>query len=430
MSTNSSDYLRTVKQSIINLSNFYFILIAILLIIEVKLFTVWRANFDPHILVYYFFGVQLLISIMPLILIKNKATMPINTSKWTRKIPLSIAAFFGLFYAYRLLKPLFDSVPIRVSESDIIPQVQRFCKEMVAGRFPYTPFDDFGWRMTPTYLPTQWLPYLPIEFFKIDPRLISFGVFALVYLLFSIKIAKNGGALLKGLFMLAMPIFLISVTLEKDPHVWSITIEQLIMGYYLLLGISLTTNSRVFQISAIVLCLMSRFSLIFWLPLYVFMLWTKEGTRPTIQFCAWIAAGCAVIYGPFLLHDPHIFSNAQAYYDLATVAAWSNENKPAALYHGFAFSIYFFESSADKAFQIALLKKYLFIITPSVSLLFGLIWWKFKDKLDFSLFALCTLKLSLGVFYVLITIPYSYLYVTPIIMSLAILYRVSVLQRA
>ena len=335
-----------------SLFQFYVILLAILLVVEVELFTVWRPNFDPHVLVYYFFGVQLLISILPLLLIKNKASTTVNPQKWTRHIPLSIAALFGLFYAYRLLKPLFESVPIRVNESDIIPQVQRFCKEMVAGRFPYTPFDDFGWRMTPTYLPTQWLPYLPIEFIKIDPRLISFGVFALVYLLFSTKISKNGVSFLTGLFLLAMPIFLISVTLEKDPHVWSITIEQLIMAYYLLLGISLTTTSRAFQISAIVLCLMSRFSFIFWLPLYVFMLWTKEGTRPTLRFCAWIAAGCALIYGPFLLKDPHIFSNAQAYYDLATVAAWSNEDKPAALYHGFAFSIYFFEASTSKRFKL------------------------------------------------------------------------------
>ena len=412
------------------LANFYFIILAILLIFEIKLFTTWRANFDPHQLVYYFFGVQLLISILPLILIKNKAITMANAWQWTRSIPLSITAFFGLFYGFRLLKPLFDSVPIRSNESDIIPQIQRFCKEMVAGRFPYTPFDDFGWHMTPTYLPAQWLPYLPIEFTKIDPRVITFSIFALVFLFFALKITQNGVSFLKGLFLLAMPIFLISVTLDKDPHVWSITVEQLIMAYYLLLGISLTTASRGFQISAIVLCLMSRFSLIFWLPLYVFMLWTKEGTRPTIKFCAWIAAGCALIYGPFLLHDPHIFSNAQAYYDLATVASWESSDKPDALYHGFAFSIYFFEASANKAFQIALLKKYLFIITPSVSVLLGLIWWKFKDKLDFSLFALCTLKISLGVFYSLMTIPYSYLYVTPIIMSLAILYRVSVLQRA
>lgn len=430
MPTNSSDYGRTVKQSILNLSNLHFIGLAILLIVEVELFTTWRANFDPHALVFYFFGVQLLISILPLVLIKNKPITTATAWHLRRGIPLSIAALFGLFYAFRLLKPLFDSVPIRSSESDVIPQIQRFCKEMVAGRFPYTPFDDFGWPMTPTYLPAQWLPYLPIEFFKIDPRVVTFSIFALVYLLFSTKIIKNGVSSLKGIFLLVMPIFLISVTFDKDPHVWSITVEQLIMAYYLLLGISLTTTSRAFQIGALVLCLMSRFSLVFWLPLYVFMLWTKEGTRPTVQFCAWIAAGCAVIYGPFLLKDPHIFSNAQTYYDIATVASWENGDKPDALYHGFAFSIYFFEHSANKAFEIALLKKYLFIITPSVSVLLGLVWGRFKDKLDFSLFALCSLKISLGVFYALITIPYSYLYVTPIIMSLAILYRVSVLQRA
>jgi hypothetical protein len=427
MSKNILTYLDTLKRLIFNLSNVYFILLTLFCFIEIQLFATWRTDFDPHNLVFYFFGVQLVIGILPLILIKNKPLIAPKSFDLKRGGPLSIAAIFGVFYAFNLLKPLFDKVIIRVSDSDIIPQIQRFCKEMVAGRFPYTPFDEFGYRMSPTYLPAQWLPYLPIELFKIDARYISFGIFALVFLTFSTKIIKNGLSFFTGLILLTLPIFLISVVLEYDANVWSITVEQLIMAYYLLLGISLTTTSRAFQIVAIVLCLMSRFSLVFWLPLFVFMVWTKEGTRSTIKFSAWIAAGCALLYGPFLLKDPYIFSNAQDYYDLATQRAWESPGKPASIYHGLAFTIYFFEKSADKVLQIALLKKYLFLITPAVSLIFGAIWWKFKDKLDFSLFTLCSLKISLAVFYSLITIPFSYLYLTPIIMSLAVLYRFCVL---
>ena len=284
MSKNVLAYLR----SIFNVSNFYFILITALLVIEIELFTTWRTEIDPHTLVFYFFGVQLMIGILPLFLVRNRQFIKPNSMDLKRAIPLSIMAISAIVYAFNLLKPLYDKVIIRVSDSDIIPQIQRFCKEMVAGRFPYTPFDDFGYRMSPTYLPTQWLPYLPIEFVKIDPRYISSGILAFVFFIFSTKIIKNGLSFFNAILLMAMPIFLISCVIDHDSNIWSVTVEQLIMAYYLLLGISLTTTSRAFQITAIVLCLMSRFSLLFWLPLFVFMVWTKEGTQATIKFSAWI----------------------------------------------------------------------------------------------------------------------------------------------
>ena len=422
--------LNTYTRSVLSLSNFYFICLTILLIVEINLFTTWRTDVDPHRLVFYFFGVQLLIAILPLLLIKNKTIIASNKLDVRRAIPLSIAAVFGIYYAFNLLKPLIKGVVISVRDSDILPQIQRFCREMAAGRFPYTPFNDFGWPMTPTYLPAHWLPYLPIELVKIDPRYVTFSVFTLVYLIFLTKMIKNGLSFFTGIVLLALPIFLISVVLQYDPAIWSITVEQLIMAYYLLLCVSLTTDSKAFQIVAIVLCLMSRFALIFWLPLFVFMLCTKEGTRSTIRFCAWIAVGCAALYGPFLLRDPHIFSNAQTYYDLASVGEWTRSEKPVHMYNGLSFTLYFFEKAGEVVLKIASVKKYLLIITPSVSVLLGAIWWRFKDKLDFSLFAICALKISLAVFYALITIPYSYLYVTPIIVSLAILYRFSVLIKS
>jgi hypothetical protein len=410
--------------SVFSKSNIYFVLITLLLVIEIELYTTWRTQFDPHTLVFYFTGVQLLIGILPLILSLNMRFSTEKSRKMTRGIPLSIAALYGIFYSYRLLKPLFEQVPIKVSNSDIIPQIQRFCKEFLAGRFPYTPFDDFGYLMSPTYLPAQWLPYLPMEWLKIDPRMLTFGIFAMFYGLFAAKVIQNNTNLFKAVLLLAMPIYLIFDVFTFESTVWSLTVEQLIMGYYLLLGMSLTTESRPFQIFALVLCLMSRFALVFWLPLFIFIMWTKQGTRATLMYCSWIFAGCAVLYAPFLIKDPYIFTNAQAYYDLATERCWT-EVKPPPIYHGLAFTIYFFEKAGDKIQHLAELKKTLFLITPSVSLLFGWGWWRVKNKIDVPLFAICTLKLSLTIFYAFIQIPFSYLYLTPIIMSSVVLYRFS-----
>jgi hypothetical protein len=409
-------------------AHFNFILMTLVLVVEIELFTTWRSDVNLYARVFIFFGIQLLISILPFFLIRKTPKTEPQKANVATAIPLSMAAISGIIYAFNVLKPLFDARKIQVSDSDILPQVQRFCREMTAGRFPYTPFADFGWPMTPTYLPMQWLPYVPSEYFGIDPRWLTFSIFTVIYGIFTAKVIKNGGSVVKGLVFLAMPILLISLVGEHDSSIWSVTVEQLIMAYYLLLGISLTTDSRAFQIVAIVMCLMSRFSLIFWLPLFIFVMWTKEGTRQTLSFCGWIAAACALIYGPFLLKDPLIFTKAQAYYDLATERTWLNETKPAPIYSGFGFALYFFEKTGEKVQNIADLKQCLFWVTPSVSALLAVIWGRFKDKFDAQLFVICSLKISLAIFYVFIQIPYPYLYITPIIMSLAVFYRLNTLS--
>ena len=412
-------------------SNLYFILFTILLIIEIKIFTYWRIELDPKNGVFTFLGVQLLIGILPFFILKHRKT--IESTKPSLNIYavilLSALAVWGIVYCFDLYMVLCKKVAIKPSNGDIIPQIQRFNKEFLAGRFPYTPFDDFGYRMSPTYLPAQWLPYLPSTLLKFDPRLITFGVFGCAYFVYLIIVIKQNIPFFKALILLGFPIFFVDSIAEFDPNVIAVTVEILIMSYYLLLSMSLTTHARSFQILMLVLCLMSRFSLVFWLPLYLFMLWTKEGFSPTLRFSLWIFAGAALLYGPFLAIDPHIFANSQTYYDTATASAWTYTPDSDHLNNGFSFVLFFHKTGGNIPEKIAAMKKLMLTITPLVSIVLGIIWWRFKDKLDSVLFSLCALKISLAVFYALIQFPFTYLYVTPIILSLAIFYRFTVIQK-
>jgi hypothetical protein len=416
-------------------SNIYFLFFTLLLVVELGFFTFWRKAFDPHTLPFLFLGTQLIIGILPLFLlekdknfienkVKNAKKLNISqTEFWKTKhiVPLSILLILGIGVSYMILADLYK-LKLIVSDSDIIPQVQIICKQALGPDFTYKPFDDFGYHMPPCYLPMQWMPYLPSEIFAFDPRFVTRFLFIFTYIFWFVKIIKNNTNIVASVILIALPVLLISTVRDHDRVVWSLTIEQLIMCYYFLLGLSLTTNSKIFQVITIILCLMSRFSLVFWLPFYAFMLWTKEGWKPTRKFSLLILAGCALLYGPFLVQDVHIFSRAQAYYDLASIGEWTRSEKPVHIYNGLGFALYFLEKGGDTVIQIASLKKLMLLLTPSVSIVLGLVWWRFKDKLDFSLFAVCSLKISLAVFYAFIQIPYSYLYVTPIILSLAVLY--------
>jgi hypothetical protein len=426
--------LKRVVQYIKNiaaLSNFYFILLAALLVVEIKIFTYWRTELDPKNGVFTFLGVQLLIAILPFLTLKNKKAIASVKPSFNifSALLLGALAVWGIVHCYNLSIGLCQKVAINPSNSDIIPQIQRFNQEFLAGRFPYTPFDDFGYRMSPTYLPAQWLPYLPSILLHFDPRFITFGIFGVTYFVFFTQIIKQNIPFFKALILLACPIFFIVSIVEYDPNIITITVEILIMSYYLLLSMSLTTQTRGFQILMLVLCLMSRFSLIFWMPLYLFILWTKEGFGSTVRFSLWIFAGAALLYGPFLAIDPYIFLHSQAYYDKATADAWINTPDSDHLNDGFSFVLFFHKTGGNAPEKIAAMKKIMLTITPLVSVILGIVWWRLKDKLDSVLFSLCALKISLGVFYALVQFPFTYLYVTPMIISVAIFYRFVVLQK-
>ncbi|NJN32868.1 MAG: hypothetical protein HC817_00010 [Saprospiraceae bacterium] len=156
-------------------------------------------------------------------------------------------------------------------------------------------------------------------------------------------------------------------------------------------------SSIFLQSLMIILCLMSRFSLLFWLPLYAFMIGQKQGWRVFFQYAALIFLGCVVLYAPFLWQDPLIFFKAQTYYDNASVGEWSRP-RPNHLDSGLGFALFFQEKGGDTIQNILSLKKMMLILTPSVSLLLGLIWWRMKAKISFSLFAICSLKISLTFF--------------------------------
>lgn len=408
------------------------IFLLLLAFFEMGFFTFWRKKYDPHTLPFLFTGVQLCVGILPLIFF-IKCHKPFNFSPKTydfqtlnvtykQWIPLSILTILGIYFSFKIVMDSIGSLPIKPQYSDVIPQVQVLCRRALAGEFPYKPITEFGYTMTANYLPTQWMPYLPSEIFKFDPRYISLGIFILSYIVFSLKIIKSALQIAFKIALLAFPVVFISTIHDHDKEILTMTVEQLIMSYYLILGVSLTSNSRIFQATGVILCLMSRFSLLFWLPLFVFILWTKDGFRPTLKFCAVIFLGCLLLYGFYLIIDPNIFFKAQVYYDYVAAGVWQEKDN-STLHNGLGFALFFSEKGGDTVASVASFKKLMLAVTPSVYLLLGAFWWRFKDKMDFSLFAVCGLKISLTIFYAFIHIPYSYLYVTPIALSWVVIFR-------
>ncbi len=410
------------------IANFYkpFLLLCLIFVwvAELGLVTFWQKNYTVNTKPYLFFLAQLLIGIFPLMIGYYKKHTISDKHKPFKRIFFPVYGSIGLLITLFLFSENFSRLPISLSLSDIIPQVQKFTSRFVKGEFPYAVFSDFGWAMQPTYLPAQWLPFLPAQIFGIDPRWTCFAVFAIGFVFYIKNVIKSNLPPSNSALLMAMPVIFFSAIHDHQNTIFRITIELLITGYYFLLTTSLARNNIFFQSLMIVLCLMSRFSLLFWLPLYAFMVWQEHGWRVFSRYAALIFGGCVLLYGLFLWKDPLIFFKAQTYYDDASVGEWSR-SRPNHLDSGLGFAVLFHEKGGDTMQNILKLKKMMLISTPSVSVVLGIIWWRMKAKINFSLFAICSLKISLAFFYSFVQIPYAYLYVTPLIVSIGVLYKTS-----
>ena len=105
-----------------------------------------------------------------------------------QKTLLWCTASIGMVIFILLSKPILSEYIITVYElnhSDIIPQISFLVKRLLNGEFPYQTISEWGYKLFPTYMPLQWLPFSVSEYFKFDYRWITITGFTLSIILFS-----------------------------------------------------------------------------------------------------------------------------------------------------------------------------------------------------------------------------------------------------
>ena len=120
---------------------------------------------------------------------------------------------------------------------------------------------------------------------------------------------------------------LFNFLLLKDKITIGRTEEGIVIGYYLFLAFSLTRKQPVLIGIAIACCLISRFSLFFWVPMYLIYVFFFESKRQAYIITATIVI---IVFFVFLLPygfwQPEYFLNIPADYHVGVDNAWkSNE---------------------------------------------------------------------------------------------------------
>jgi hypothetical protein len=136
---------------------------------------------------------------------------------------------------------------------------------------------------------------------------------------------------------------------------------------------------------------------------------------------------------PFLLKQPDIFKKGYNYYTEAALGEWQLKNwqaendKPFHLFKGIGFASYFYDyATGSLSEKLTKLKNTHLIGSILVAILMGLLYFRFKNKIPDRLYLLLSLKIYLTYFYAFIQVPYVYLQLVPLFISVLIIAAITI----
>lgn len=323
---------------------------------------------------------------------------------------------------------VFIDSPIDAKMSDILPTIEILTKRFwVTGQSPYDrgALIWLGYNIPSTYLPMHWLPYCIAEFFKFDYRWITFSVWMLGFFFIVSRAAKQkkiSNSILV-IALLSSAYFLIT---DKYPNIIAYSIETMIAGYYMILMASMNQKNGYILGIAIGVCLLSRYSLVLWLPLLAFVLFASENKQLLYRSIIASVLFVVTIYIiPYLSHDWTAFYDAHMAYETNAVGEWyhnNEQNLPYHLFNGVGFAQFFYIAyvKTDLHVGYTALRSTLFVSIFISSAILGVWFWFNKKRINYKIFLMASFKIYITIVFTLIMVPYLYLLVIGNFISIAI----------
>lgn len=383
-----------------------------------------RSPLNTELVAIAYFIAGLSIGIIPLLQQYNQAAKQpaVKTHIWINRwlIPVSFLLIGSYFIVQAIA--IINSMPIDVVAADMLPQIQIMCQRLIDGEKVYAPIMEIWGGKQPPYMPLMWLPFTFAQWAGIDIRWTTIVFFILglycIYQLLSKKFAGNPIILLLSFISMFL---LFNFLMVKDKITFGRTEEGVVIAYYLLLACALLSKKPILIGIAIACCLMSRFALFFWVPMYLIYVFVYESRRQAYIIAGVIAAIIFVVFLlPFGFKQPEYFINIPADYHVGVDNAWrDNEDKNGKYYQHYLGYARYFDIS-----QIKLLHNLQIISAAVLPFLLLGIFRLLNKRIQFNsaLFGICTLKIVLVFFYNMVEVPYFYLFFVSTFFSYPVLF--------
>jgi hypothetical protein len=228
-----------------------------------------------------------------------------GSKKFIPKFLWSILGVLTILVTYEELRKNFVRYSDFSKISDVIPHAQTLYNRFAHGQFPYSPIVFGTYTLDPIYLPFHWLPIYFSQLWHFDVRWTGWGILAIMAGVYgwSVKsIVDNKVSLALALICPSLVLWAYILWVKGE---LSITYEIIIGAYYLLLGAGLMTRNYWIIGAGIVGCLLSRFTLLFWLPFFAFVVYKDVSLRKNILFWSGVTLRhCHFFYHTLLFKRP------------------------------------------------------------------------------------------------------------------------------
>jgi len=212
-------------------------------------------------------------------------------------------------------------------------------------------------------------------------------------------------------------IFAIVLLISYDKRAITATQEGVVIGYYMLLAFSLCRGNWFLVGASVGLCIMSRYLLLPWVGILLITMWIHASRKEVGAFITGmlVLPIILVIISGVWPHLGNIAGLAEHYLEAVTSLpgkyAYTIEQSP-------GMARFFFPTSMDQLSKIMLGGA---LVIPTIGFMSYL---GRKSSLPLHLYALCMLKLSMVWILSFILIPYNYIFLSSILLSIFLLFAV------
>ncbi len=371
-----------------------------------------------------------LIAIVLIVKYYKRQLKTINTdvSKNNRNYKISLLFFaISSIWLFAKTKPLIDSLPVDYRISDIIPTIQIVVKQFLSNQNPYDRhiLQPLGYAIPTAYLPMHWGPYCMAELLKIDYRWISFVIWLVGFCILTLRTAKYR-TISVNLFITLVVSGLYFLVTDKDSGIISTTVEMMVAGYYIIFIISLNQKNAYVQGLVIGICLLSRYSLALWLPLWAFIIYISGNRSFLFKSIGTAASFVLLMYIiPFLSKDWLAFYDSHMAYENGAIWEWRHlceSGLPCHLFNGLGLAQFFYKAYTNLSLQkgYELQRSIMFVGLILSCLIFAIWYWFNKNMLDYKIALMASFKIYITIFFALIIVPYNYIIIVGNFVSVAI----------
>jgi hypothetical protein len=357
-----------------------------------------------------------------------------NENSWRAWVAGAVLGGLAMGLLISSVKQSFTEYPDASKFSDVVPQIEALYTRLAAGKFPYYPLEQYSWHPFPVYMPIHWLPVAVTYMLHIDTRWIGMFLLVAASCVYGIYVWKTNANIIIKLCCLVLPAIGLWSFLRWASLDVAVSFELIIAAYYLILAAGLAMRSLPITILGIILCLLSRYTMVFWLPLFLILLWLDSPRKNSYLSWSAIAVSVLVIYiFPFYLHDPSILKTGIAYHNGAAIAEWvgyGDNHTSWSFESGLYFAPYikqmFSGDMEHRVFMCRAIQASAMLAMMGLGLLLHK---KFKDRINFYDLSLVMLFLFLTFFFMFSPLTYKYYFIPFIMVSAVVTSKIILLKR-